>query len=122
MHRYVADARRQCGASVTDIGPGAQIITTDSLVVDRLDVPDSTIESAWTAAVRAGVFELPGRVERNRVIDDPFMYVVEVRRGGDYRASAIEHVEPAETGADQRIKDVYAVVNRILPPELVLKP
>jgi hypothetical protein len=122
MQQFFADARRRCGTPLTNVGAGAQIITTDSLVVDRLDLPDSTVESAWTAAVHAGVFELPGRVERNRVIDDTFMYVVELRRGGDYRASVIEHLEPGETNADRQIKDVYAAVSRILPPELVLKP
>lgn len=122
MQQFVAEARRHCGTPVTDIGAGAQIITTDSLVVDRLDVPDSIIESAWASAAKAGVFELPGRVERNPAIDDAFMYVVELRRGDDYRASAIEHMERAETDADRRIRDVYTVVSRILPPELQLKP
>lgn len=122
MRQYVAQARRQCGKSLTDVGPGARIIATDSLVVDRLDVSDSLIESAWTLAVRAGALELPPRVERNRALDDAFMYVVELRRGDDYRASVIEHVEPPETDADRQIKDVYAAVSRVLPPELLLKP
>jgi hypothetical protein len=122
MQRYLADARRQCGTALTDVGPGAQIITTDSLLVERLNVPDSTIESAWTAAVRAGVFELPGRVERNRVIDDPLMYVVELRRGGDYRASVIEHLERPETDADRQIEGVYAAVSHLLPAEVLRQP
>ena len=56
------------------------------------------------------------------MIDDAFTYVVELRRGNDYRASVIEHVEPGETPADQRIRDVYAVVNRLVPADQILKP
>jgi hypothetical protein len=121
MQRYVAEARRQCG-TVADIGAGARLLTADTLVVARLSVPDSAIENAWTAAERAGAFQLPGRVERNRAMGDDFMYVVELRSGGDYRASMIEHVEHPETAADQQIKDVYAVVSRLLSPEQLLKP
>jgi hypothetical protein len=121
MQRYGAEARRNCGA-VTDLGAGARVITTDTLVVARLSALDSAIENAWTAAVRAGVFQLPGRVDRNRVMDDVFMYVVELRNGGEYRASMLEHLERPETAADQQIKDVYAVVSRLLAPEQLLKP
>jgi hypothetical protein len=122
MQGYVAEARRQCGAILKDLGPGAHIITADSVLVERLTVPDSMIEGAWTAAVRAGVFQLPGRVDRNRAMDDGFAYVVELRSGGDYRASAIEHVEPPETEADQHIRGVYAAVSRVLKLEQQLKP
>ena len=122
IQHYTAEARRQCGTKLRDVGPGAQIITTDSLVVDSLSVPESTIEEAWTAAVRAGVLQLPPRVERDRVMDDPFMYVVELRNGGDYRASTIEHLERPETKADQQVRDVYAAVNRVLNDAQVLKP
>jgi hypothetical protein len=119
---YLAEARRKCGTPLADVGPGARILTTDSLVVDQLDVRDSTIESAWSAAERAGVFELPGRVERNRTIDDAFMYVVEIRRGNEYRASIIEHLDKPETKADRQVEEVYAAVNRILAPDLRLTP
>jgi hypothetical protein len=119
---YLADARRRCGIPLSDVGPGARILTTDTLMVYRLDLPDSTIESAWTAAERSGVFELPGRVERNRPLDDAFMYVVELRRGGDYRASVIEHVEHPEAKADRQIEDIYAAVNRLLETDQRLQP
>lgn len=122
MQRYTAEARRQCGTSIRDVGPGARIITTDSLVVDTLQVSPSMIEAAWTAAVRAGALQLPGRVDRHRSIDDAFMYVVELRMGDDYRASMIEHLEHPETPADQQVKDVYAAVNNVLSPELRLEP
>lgn len=122
MQHYTAEARRQCGTKLRDVGPGAQIIATDSLLVDRLSVPEPMIEEAWTAAVRAGVFQLPGRVERGRGMDDVFMYVVELRSGDDYRASTIEHVERPETQVDQQVKDVYAAANRVLKDGQVLKP
>ena len=121
MRRYVAEARRQCG-TVTDLGAGARVITADTLVVARLSAPDSAIENAWNAAVRAGAFQLPGRIERNRGMDDVFMYVVELRNGGDYRASVIEHLERPETAADQQVRDVYIAVSRLLAPEQLLKP
>jgi len=122
MQQYTAEARRRCGVKLRDVGPGSQIITTDSLLVDTLSVSGSAIEEAWNAAVRAGVFELPARLERNPAIDDGFTYVVELRSGGDYRASSIEHIQRPETQADQQIKDVYAAVNRVLKDEQVLKP
>lgn len=122
MQSYTAEARRHCGTPLKDIGPGVRIITSDTVVVERLSVPDSMIESAWRAAVRAGAFQLPGRVDRNRAMDDGFAYVVELLSGGDYRASAIEHVEPPETEADQQIRRVYDAVSRVLKPEQQLKP
>jgi len=122
MQHYTDEARHQCGIKLADVGPGSQIITTDSLLVDSLGVPGPTIEEAWNAAVRAGVFQLPGHVERQPAIDDAFMYVIEVRSGNDYRAAAIEHLDRPATQADQQVKDVYTAVNRVLKDEQVLKP
>ena len=122
IQQYIADARQHCVAPVVNVGPGVRIITTDSLLVDRLDLPDSTIATAWAAAERAGVTDLPPRVEHKQQVDDPFTFVVELRHGNDYRASAIEYVEPPETDADRQIRAVYDAVNRVLPPELMLKP
>ena len=122
MQHYSAEARQHCGVKLRDVGPGSQIITTDSLLVDSLSVSEPTIEQAWNAAVPAGVFHLPGRLERNPAIDDAFTYVVELRSGGDYRASTIEHVVPPRSPADQQIKDVYAAANRVLKDEQILKP
>jgi hypothetical protein len=119
---YLAEARRKCGTPLADVGPGARILTTDSLVVDRLDLADSAIANAWIAAERAGVSDLPGRVNRDRAIDDAFMYVVELRRENEYRASIIEHLERPDTKADRQVEEVYAAVNRILAPDLRLTP
>lgn len=122
MDRYQAEARRQCGTPLTDVGPGAFIVTAESLLVERVGAADSLVEQAWTAGVRAGALGLPPRVERSLVRDDAFMYVVEVRSGRDYRASVIEHVEPPEGEADRRVREVFAAVSRVLPPEQLLKP
>jgi hypothetical protein len=110
MQHYNAEARQHCGTTVSDVSPGAQVITTDTLLVAALNLPDSTIEAAWTAAVRAGVSQLPSRVERSQSLDDVATYVIELRTGNDYRASAIEQLEHPETEADQQVKDVYAAV------------
>ena len=122
LRRYTARAKQQCGTKPSDVGPGTQIITTDSLIVDSLGVAESAVQDAWAAAEHAGVEELPPRVDRKRSMDDVFMYVVELRNGGDYRASVIEHVNPPETPADRQIQDVYAAVNRLLKDDLRLKP
>jgi hypothetical protein len=122
MQRYVVEARRRCGTPVTDVRAGAQILATDSLVVEKLMVSDSTIESAWTGAVRAGALQLPGRVERNVLVDDVFTYVVEVRRGGEYRASVVEHVAGSMIEVDRQMNAVYAAVSRVLNPQQILNP
>lgn len=122
MQRFVAQARRQCSTPLVDVGAGMRIITADTLAVDTLDVPEPEIDSVWTAAVRAGVLQLPGNIERKGAVSSDFTYVVELRRGGEYRASQIEHVEQPETDADRQVKEVYAAVSRLLPPDLLLKP
>jgi hypothetical protein len=122
MQQYVAEARRHCGESVKDVGAGMQILATDSLLVDRLSLPDSLIESSWNAALRAGVADLPTRVKRNWVMDDGLTYVVELRRGNDYRASSIEHVERPESDADRKVQAVFSILSQLLSPEQRLKP
>ncbi len=122
MQQYTAEARRHCGTAVAEVTAGSQVLATDTLLVAPLNVPDSTIVEAWAAAERAGAFELPPRVERSRAVDDVFTYVVELRRGNEYRASVIEHLERAETRADQQVREVYAAVNRLLAPDQMLRP
>jgi hypothetical protein len=122
MRRYVAETRCQCDTPLGDVAAGMRIITADTLAVDALGVPDSVIDGAWAAAVRAGVFQLPARVTHAGAQSSDFTYVVELRRGGDYRASELEHLEQPETEVDRQIKEVYAAVSRVLPPELLVKP
>lgn len=122
MRNFVREARRQCDTPLGDVSAGMRIITADTLAVDALGVADSVIDGAWTAAVRAGVLGLPGKVTHTASTSSDFTYVVELRRGSEYRASEIEHLERPETEADRQVKEVYAAVNRILPPELLVKP
>jgi hypothetical protein len=114
MRRYVAEARRNCGASVTDVSAGARLITTDTLIVQPLDVGEPDIEAAWKDALTAGLLHLPGRVKRDRSIDDGIKYVIEVRRGNEYRAAEIEHLERAEAEADTQAKQIYTVLRRLI--------
>lgn len=122
MQGYVAEARRRCDTPLTDVGAGMRVITADTLAVDALALPDSVIENAWQAAVRAGVLQLPPQVKRSEPVSSDFTYVVELRRGGEYRASQIEYVAPAPSPADRQVQEIYVAVTSILPRELQLKP
>lgn len=122
MQRFVAEARRRCGTPLGEVGAGVRIITADTLAVEQLAVSDSIIDNAWNSALRAGVSQLPGQVARSEMPSTDFTYVVELRRGNEYRAAQIQHVDRAETDADRRVRDVYAAATRVLPPDVVLKP
>jgi len=114
MRFYVAEARRQCGTSIVDVAAGARIITTDTLLVQHLEVPEPDIETAWKDALEAGVLHLPGRVKRDSTVDNGSTYVIELRRGNEYRASEIEDLERPQVDADTQAKQVYAAVRRLL--------
>jgi hypothetical protein len=83
--------------------------------VQPLDVQESDVDAAWRDALTAGALELPGRVKRNRTIDEGLTYLIELRRGDEYRASEIEHLERPEVKADSQVQQVYAAVLRLLP-------
>jgi len=116
MRRYVAEARRNCGTSVADVSAGARIIATDTLVVSPLDVREAEVEAAWNASLAAGLLQLPARVKRNSPIIADSSYVIELRRGDEYRAAEIEQLDQPEVEADSRVKQVYAAVRRLLMP------
>ena len=113
MRSFVAEARRHCGTPVPNVGAGMRIITADTVVVAQLALADSTIQEAWTSAVRAGALDMPGRV-KHASPGDGLTYVVETRRGNDYRASEIERVDPPETAADRQVQAVYATLTKLL--------
>ena len=115
MRHYVAEARRQCGTSVADVSAGSRIITADTLDVQQLEVPESEIEAVWKDALGAGVLQLPGRVKRSGTVDDGITYVIELRRGDEYRAAEIEELERPEIEVDTQAKQIYAAVRRLLP-------
>jgi hypothetical protein len=114
MRRYAAEARSRCGVSVANAGPGARIIATDTLLVQPLAVPESEIETAWKEAISAGLLQLPARVKRSRMMDDSITYMIELRRGDEYRAAEIEELERPEVEADTQVKRIYAAVRRLL--------
>jgi len=114
MRRYAAEARSKCGVSVANAGPGARIIATDTLLVQPLAVPEQDIEMAWKDALGAGVLRLPSRVKRSRAMDDSVTYLIELRRGDEYRVAEIEELEPPEVEADTQVKQIYAAVRRLL--------
>jgi hypothetical protein len=122
MQRYVAEARQRCDMSVGDVAAGVRIVTADTLWVEQLSVPEASIDSAWTAAVSAGVFKLPAQVRSTGGASTDFTYVIETRRGAEYRASEIEHLERPETDAHRQADAVYEAVSRVLSPEQRLKP
>jgi hypothetical protein len=115
MQRYVAEARRNCGTAISDVGAGARIITADTLIVAQLDVRETAIEEAWNDAFSAGAFQLPARVKHSRTTLDGVTYVIEARRGNEYRAAEIEDVDPPEVEADRQVKRIYDAMQRLLP-------
>ena len=119
---YVTRARRRCGAHVGDVSQGARIISADTLTVEAIDVSPRMIERSWKDAIHVGLLSLPPRVERSWTMFDGFTYVIEWRRGNEYHASEIEHLERPEVPADAVVKRVYAAVTRILPRSKMLSP
>jgi hypothetical protein len=115
MRRFVAEARRNCGASVVDVAPGSRLITADTLIVQPLDASETDIAAAWAEAERAGVANLPGRVPHTRAADDGVTFVVEVRHGNEYRAAEIADVDPPEMKEDSQMRQIYAAVTRLRP-------
>ena len=115
MRRFVAEARRNCGASAIDVAPGSRVIAAETLLVQRLDVSEANIEAAWKDAESSGVLELPGRVKRRSPRDDGLTYLIELRRGNEYRAAEIEDLERPEVKADSQVKRVHSAVQRVRP-------
>jgi hypothetical protein len=115
MGRFVADARRNCGVSVVDVAPGARLIAADTLVVQPLEIPEADIEAVWKETQAAGVEALPARVQHRPASTDGSTYVIELRRGNEYRASEIEDVERPEVKADSQVKQIYDALKRLRP-------
>lgn len=110
LRQFVAEARKNCGATRGDVRLGARLIVADTLEVERLSASSAAINRAWTRAVRAGLLTLPPEVKRQWLMMDGFTYVIEVRQGDRYRAVEIEHVEKPEVAADSLVKKVYAAL------------
>jgi hypothetical protein len=115
MRRFVAEAKRHCGASVADVPPGSRLITADTLFVQPLDASETDIEGVWKDVQAAGVAKLPGRVAHSRANDDALTFVIELRRGNEYRATEIADVAPPEVSEDAQAQQIYAAVRRLRP-------
>jgi hypothetical protein len=115
MRRFVVEARRNCGASAADVPPGSRLIATDTLVVQPLEVPETDIEAVWKDAQAAGVENLPGRVSHTRTNDEGVSFMIELRRGTEYRAAEIPDIQPAEVKEDSQVQQIYAAVRRLRP-------
>jgi hypothetical protein len=115
MRSFVAEAKRNCGKTVDNVSAGSRIIAADTLVVERLDIPETEVETVWNDAQRAGALQLPARVKHTSTREDGVTYVIELRRGDEYRASEIEHVEPPEVEADSQVQQLFVALQRLRP-------
>jgi hypothetical protein len=113
---FVARARRKCDATIGDVRNGAQVYNADTLAITALTADSHTIQRAWDAAVQEGLLTLPPDVARKWLMMDGFTYVIEVRRGAEYRASSIEQLEKPEVPADAQVKNVYDALIRLVRP------
>ena len=102
-------ARRECGRERKDSLSSGAIFSVDTLETREIRDPRA-LARAWENAVKAGLLTLPPEVKRSWVMLDGFGYVVEVRRGQQYRASVIEHVQKPEVEADRQVQAVYRAV------------
>jgi hypothetical protein len=106
---YREHARKTCGDPTRDTLPAATIFMADTVALYSLAQGD--YESYWQELKREGLLELPPEVPRNWMMVDGHSYVVEVRRGGDYRVSVIEHTTP-ETRADTVVQRLAGLIRR----------
>jgi hypothetical protein len=114
VERFIARARRKCDAAIGDVRDGAQIFDADTLAITKLKADARAIQRAWNAAVQEGLLALPPEVPREGIMMDGFAYVIEVRRGDEYRASSIEQMDKPEVPADAQVKRVYEVLRRLV--------
>jgi hypothetical protein len=105
---YRQQARARCGDRTSNLSSGL-MITADTVALEPLVTAD--YESFWQELKREGILELPPEVPRSWFMLDGTTYVVEVRRGNDYRASVIEHTTP-ESRADRLVQRLATILER----------
>ncbi len=110
-----ARARREC-RHIEDLS-GEMMFDSDTLEIHEIR-DTGKLEPTWQAAVKAGALQLPGEIKRDWVMQDGFTYVVEVRRGDQYRASVIEHVDHPALDGDRQVQAVYHAVLPLMRDEL----
>ena len=107
---YRREARKNCGHPQADTLPATMVFQADA--VGLYPLASAGYEAYWQELKRNGLLELPPRVPRKWFMTDGHTYVVEVRRGGDYRASVIEQTKP-ESRADTLVQRLAALVQRV---------
>jgi hypothetical protein len=106
---YRQQARRNCGDRRPDTLSSATVFYADTMALYPL--ADANYEDFWQKLKREGILELPPQVPRSWRMLDGYTYVVEVRRGNDYRASVIEHTRP-ESRADSLVQHLAELIRQ----------
>jgi hypothetical protein len=106
---YRREARKTCGDRRSDSLSAAAVFDADT--VGLYPLASAEYEAFWQELKQNGLLELPPEVPRNWMMVDGHTYVVEVRRGSDYRASVIEHTKP-ESRADTLVQGLARLIQR----------
>ena len=106
---YRQRARAVCGDRSRDRLSAGWVIDADTVALYPLSRA-AEYEAFWQALKAEGVLELPPRVPRTWRMRDGHTYVIEVRRGGDYRGSVIEHARRPEARADTLVQSLGSLV------------
>jgi hypothetical protein len=106
---YRREARKTCGDRRSDTLSAAAMFRADT--VGLYPLPSADYEAYWQELKQNGLAQLPPEVHRGWMMLDGHTYVVEVRRGNDYRASVIEHTKP-ESRADTLVQRLAALIRR----------
>src|SRR3954470_4589769 len=113
LAQYRSQARKTCGRRWEDTLRAATVFLADTVGLYPLRL--GSIEVFWQDLKSHGLLELPPRVPRTWMMIDGHTYVVEVRRGSDYRGSVIEDTTP-ESRADSLVQDLAGMVDRVSDP------
>ncbi|MFL5608756.1 MAG: hypothetical protein ACJ8AD_20035 [Gemmatimonadaceae bacterium] len=121
--RYLAEARPNCGkppkAEPTRVGNYAYL-GFDTLLVTELSNAVA-IEHAWRTAVDSGLLMLPLEVPGDYPTIDGSRYVIEVRRGNEYRVSTIKHTNPPRDEAHRRVQAVFSALASAITEDAQLR-
>lgn len=111
--RFQREARANCAASMDNVGRGGRVFSVDTLTLIPMEATGQLIERTWNGAMGAGLLTLPPAVPRKTLMLDGSTYVVEVRRGNEYRASIIQRVNPPEVEVDAQVQRVFDALNAL---------
>jgi hypothetical protein len=113
---YEAQAARNCGNESTG-GESGQVVV--ARVPRQVPLHTSAdLSRLWTDLVNAGLLTLPPQGPPVQPGAASGAYVVEVRRGGDYRASVIDQLDPPATGAAGRAQHIERLLLARLHPDV----